>query len=255
MPTYPDIRLAIASLGARSAGASRRPPPDHIHIATEGPIGWLTRRDCLQAQADLHHQLSHPVSRIYLGADRRSGMARPMRAALFSRAFGRGDGADADHRRRPHPARLRPGPAVDARRQPRAVPPAGQARARPAAADLPVGRPGGGGKEPRGAARASTCRARPSSSATGRRAPRSSAATRTRIFSAHKQGEALADIYASADVFVFPSRTDTFGIVLIEAMASGLPVAAFPVARPDRRRRARARACSTRICARPASRR
>ncbi len=47
-----------------------------------------------------------------------------------------------------------------------------------------------------------------------------------------KQGEALADIYASADVFVFPSRTDTFGIVMIEAMASGLPVAAYPVPGP-----------------------
>ena len=47
-----------------------------------------------------------------------------------------------------------------------------------------------------------------------------------------KHGEALADLYASADVFVFPSRTDTFGIVLIEAMASGLPVAAFPVTGP-----------------------
>ena len=45
-------------------------------------------------------------------------------------------------------------------------------------------------------------------------------------------GEALARIYASADVFVFPSRTDTFGIVLLEALASGLPVAAFPVTGP-----------------------
>ena len=45
-------------------------------------------------------------------------------------------------------------------------------------------------------------------------------------------GEGLARVYASADVFVFPSRTDTFGIVLVEAMASGLPVAAYPVAGP-----------------------
>ncbi len=45
-------------------------------------------------------------------------------------------------------------------------------------------------------------------------------------------GEDLARIYASADVFVFPSRTDTFGIVLLEALASGLPVAAYPVQGP-----------------------
>jgi glycosyltransferase involved in cell wall biosynthesis len=52
------------------------------------------------------------------------------------------------------------------------------------------------------------------------------------IFLGTRQGESLAEIYASADVFVFPSRTDTFGIVLLEALASGLPVAAFPVQGP-----------------------
>src|SRR5262249_3065988 len=46
------------------------------------------------------------------------------------------------------------------------------------------------------------------------------------------EGEALASVYASADVFVFPSRTDTFGLVLLEALASGLPIAAFRVAGP-----------------------
>ncbi|MEZ5773887.1 MAG: glycosyltransferase family 1 protein [Hyphomicrobiaceae bacterium] len=45
-------------------------------------------------------------------------------------------------------------------------------------------------------------------------------------------GEPLGRAYASADVFVFPSRTDTFGNVIIEAMASGLPVAAYPVTGP-----------------------
>jgi glycosyltransferase involved in cell wall biosynthesis len=44
--------------------------------------------------------------------------------------------------------------------------------------------------------------------------------------------EALANAYAAADVFVFPSLTDTFGNVLLEALASGLPVAAFPVTGP-----------------------
>jgi glycosyltransferase involved in cell wall biosynthesis len=45
-------------------------------------------------------------------------------------------------------------------------------------------------------------------------------------------GAELASAYASADVFVFPSRTDTFGLVMIEALASGTPVAAFPVQGP-----------------------
>ncbi len=45
-------------------------------------------------------------------------------------------------------------------------------------------------------------------------------------------GAALAAAYASADVFVFPSLADTFGLVLLEALASGLPVAAFPVTGP-----------------------
>jgi glycosyltransferase involved in cell wall biosynthesis len=45
-------------------------------------------------------------------------------------------------------------------------------------------------------------------------------------------GEGLAKVYSSADVFVFPSLTDTFGIVLLEALASGVPVAAFPVTGP-----------------------
>ena len=47
-----------------------------------------------------------------------------------------------------------------------------------------------------------------------------------------KQGIDLARYYAAADVFVFPSRTDTFGIVMLEAMACGVPVAAYPVRGP-----------------------
>lgn len=47
-----------------------------------------------------------------------------------------------------------------------------------------------------------------------------------------KFGEDLAKYYAASDVFVFPSKTDTFGLVLIEALASGIPVAAYPVQGP-----------------------
>ena len=52
------------------------------------------------------------------------------------------------------------------------------------------------------------------------------------VFAGPKTGEDLACHYASADCFVFPSRTDTFGLVLLEALASGTPVAALPVTGP-----------------------
>jgi hypothetical protein len=52
------------------------------------------------------------------------------------------------------------------------------------------------------------------------------------MFTGPREKEDLAEAYASADVFVFPSLTDTFGLVLVEALASGLPVAAFPVGGP-----------------------
>lgn len=52
------------------------------------------------------------------------------------------------------------------------------------------------------------------------------------IFTGKKTGKELGDHYRSADIFVFPSRTDTFGMVLIEALACGVPVAAYPVTGP-----------------------
>jgi glycosyltransferase involved in cell wall biosynthesis len=51
-------------------------------------------------------------------------------------------------------------------------------------------------------------------------------------FLGFKDGEELARLYAGADVFVFSSRTDTFGLAVLEALAMGLPVAAFPVPGP-----------------------
>ena len=52
------------------------------------------------------------------------------------------------------------------------------------------------------------------------------------IFAGEQHGETLARHFAASDVFVFPSRTDTFGLVLLEALASGIPVAAYPVPGP-----------------------
>jgi glycosyltransferase involved in cell wall biosynthesis len=53
------------------------------------------------------------------------------------------------------------------------------------------------------------------------------------VFLGARHGTALAETYAAADVFVFPSRTDTFGLVMLEALACGVPVAAFPVSGPS----------------------
>jgi glycosyltransferase involved in cell wall biosynthesis len=52
------------------------------------------------------------------------------------------------------------------------------------------------------------------------------------IFTGYKFGKELQQLYASSDVFVFPSLTDTFGIVLLEAIASGTPVASYDVTGP-----------------------
>jgi hypothetical protein len=52
------------------------------------------------------------------------------------------------------------------------------------------------------------------------------------VFLGALAGERLAQAYRAADVFVFPSRTDTFGLVIIEALACGLPVASYPVSGP-----------------------
>jgi glycosyltransferase involved in cell wall biosynthesis len=51
-------------------------------------------------------------------------------------------------------------------------------------------------------------------------------------FTGPRYGEALARAYAAADVFVFPSLTDTFGLVILESLACGTPVAAYPVTGP-----------------------
>ena len=52
------------------------------------------------------------------------------------------------------------------------------------------------------------------------------------VFAGYRFGQELARYLSGADVFVFPSRTDTFGLVMLEAMACGTPVAAFPVTGP-----------------------
>jgi glycosyltransferase involved in cell wall biosynthesis len=52
------------------------------------------------------------------------------------------------------------------------------------------------------------------------------------IYAGFKHGERLAEYYANADVFVFPSKSDTFGVVMLESISSGTPIAAYPVTGP-----------------------
>lgn len=52
------------------------------------------------------------------------------------------------------------------------------------------------------------------------------------VFTGYKQGEELAEYFSLADVFVFPSKSDTYGLVQLEALASGTPIAAYPVTGP-----------------------
>jgi glycosyltransferase involved in cell wall biosynthesis len=230
MPTYPDIRLAMASVGA----AGRRIEaiaPDHIHIATEGPIGLAARRYCLssrrpfttsyhtrfpeyiRARAPVPLSLAYSYLRWFHGAAAAVMAPTPtIRDELIRRGFGRVKvwSRGVDHRL----FRRRAATALDLAR-PIFLYVGRLAVEKNLAALLKLDLPGSIAIVGEGPARADLQRLYPAAHFLG---PRS--------------GEALAAVYASADVFVFPSRTDTFGIVLIEALASGLPVAAYPVAGP-----------------------
>ena len=230
MPTYPDIRVAITTPG-RIRRRIEEAAPDHIHIVTEGPIGWLTRRCCLRVKRPFTTSY-HTRFPEYIRA--RTGIPEALTYAGLRRFHA------------PSAAVMAPTPTIVAdltrrgfgnvRLWTRGV---NHALFRPRAnrvLDLPrpiflsVGRvaveknlealldldlPGSTVIVGDGPARPALERRYPHAHFLGAR-----------------YGEALAELYSSADVFVFPSRTDTFGIVLVEAMASGLPVAAFPVAGP-----------------------
>ena len=229
-PTYPDIRLAVAwpwEVARRidAAGA------DHIHIATEGPIGWAARRYCrkrgrlfttsyhtrfpeyVAARVRLPEELTYAaLRRFHAPSAATLAPTASIKNELTRRGFGRvkvwSRGVDhALYRPRPRDALDFPRPiflyvgrvAVEKNLE----------------ALLELKLPGSTVVVGDGPARAALARRHPHAH-----------------FLGVLRGEALARVYASADVFAFPSKTDTFGIVLIEALASGLPVAAFPVAGP-----------------------
>ena len=174
------------------------------------------------------HARMPPAARHHLSLD-----------ALVPRAGERADGRHARHRAAPRGARLHQPRAVVARRGHASSSVRARTRrwtSRGRSSCTPAG-----SRWKRTSRRSwrSTCPAPSGSSATVPRAPSCSAAFPTRVFFGMKTGDELAWYYRQADVFVFPSRTDTFGLVMLEAMACGTPVAAYPVTGPDRRRAAR----------------
>lgn len=230
MPTYPEIRLALARPRA-IAGRIKELAPTHIHIATEGPIGIGTRKVCL-AHGFPYTTSYHTRFPEYVSARAPVPERWIYRAIRRFHNAGRGimvatDSLEADLRQRGFANILRWGRGVDTElfrpRERRVVDAPGPiflyvgrvAVEKNIGAFLALDLPGTKVVVGDGPARAELQRKHPDA-----------------VFLGAKTGEALAEVYASADVFVFPSLTDTFGIVLLEALASGLPIAAYPVTGP-----------------------
>jgi glycosyltransferase involved in cell wall biosynthesis len=229
-PTYPEIRLAWRPYaGVRDHLESFR--PERIHIATEGPLGLAARRWCrrngLRFTTSYHTQFPQyvrarlPIPLAVSFAFLRwfhGGAARTMVATASQRA-------ELEARGFTHLAAWTRG--VDTRLF---SPERALASDDPRPRWIFVGRvaveksiedflrldvPGTKIVVGDGPLRAELERTYPQARFTG-----------------YRFGEELAGLLAAADVFVFPSRTDTFGVVMLEAMACGLPVAAYPVTGP-----------------------
>ena len=231
-PTYPEIRLSVATYG-KVAAAIQASQPTAIHIATEGPLGLLARRWCLKNRM--------PFSTSYHTRFPEYVAARFPVPLRFLHAFVRwfhnaGNGcmvATASLERELSKLGLknllRWSRGIDQtlfRPMERDERPFGLPRPifmtvgrvaveknLPAFLDLDL--PGSKIVVGDGPARADLQNRHPDV-----------------LFTGMKTGEDLARAYAQADVFVFPSRTDTFGNTILEALASGVPVAAYPVTGP-----------------------
>lgn len=239
MPNYPEIRLALTTQ-APVARAIAGFAPDAVHIATEGPLGWLARRWCL-AKGVRFTTSFHTRFPDYVAA--RTGLlvspalaVRPVWAVL-RRFHGRAAhvlvatprlaeelaghgltntmpwtrGVDLDVFK-PDVGRH---PAFDGLAGPVALHVGRVAVEKNIEAFLAVDWPGAKVVVGDG----------PMLAELRARYPKV-------VFLGALHGEALAQAYASADVLAFPSRTDTFGLVIIEALACGTPVAGYPVPGP-----------------------
>jgi glycosyltransferase involved in cell wall biosynthesis len=231
LPTYPEIRLAIFPRRALEK-IFREFAPDAVHIATEGTMGMSARAICLKHgiafTTSFHTRFQDyvqarfpfvPISLLYRWLRWFHSPATAMMVATASlkrelegqgfknlRIWSRG--VDVDKFRRiddaslpyPHPIWVYVG-RVSVEKNIEAF--------------LSLDLPGTKVVIGDGPAKASLAARNPEVK-----------------FLGPLTGEALIRAYSASDVFVFPSRTDTFGLVMLEAMACGLPVAAFPVPGP-----------------------
>ncbi len=230
MPTYPEIRLALGA-GRRLGAMIGALKPDCIHIATEGPLGFAARRWCLKHKvpfttayhtrfpeyvrdrAPVPLALSYAVMRRFHRPSAAVMVATPSierdlsrRGFTNIRRWSRGVDTGLFRPRAkgfldlPRPIALSVGRVAVEKNLEEFL-----------ALDLPGTKLVVGD----GPARAELTKKYPGV-----------------VWAGSKHGEELAQYYAAADVFVFPSRTDTFGLVLLEALACGVPVAAYPVPGP-----------------------
>ena len=229
MPGYRDLRLALPS-PFRVARLIAESKPDNIHIATEGPIGLAVRHYCrrrglpfttsfhtrfpeyVSARLPIPESLVWRVLRWFHGESRAVMAATP---ALASELRMRGFRNVVLWPRGVDTALFHPCETVSDLTKPVFLSVGRLAVEKNLDAFLSLDLPGTKVVVGDGPARPALEKAYPGV-----------------VFLGALHGEQLAQAYASADVFVFPSLTDTFGLVMLEALASGVPVAAFPVAGP-----------------------
>jgi len=231
MPTYPEIRLAVTRT-RRVGEIIDRLAPDHIHISTEGPLGWHARRHCVRRGFSFTTSYHTNFPQYFAARAKFTGdiVARYLRwfhscsngvlvatPSVYAQLQAQGYKRLHQWTRGVDPARFHPGDKswfhdlagplmlyvgrVAVEKNLRAF----------LDLDLEGTKIVVGDGPQLGELRRSYPQVR---------------------FLGRRVGAELAAIYRSADVFVFPSRTDTFGNVMLEALASGLPVAAYPVSGP-----------------------
>ena len=234
-PTYPEIRLALTP-AKRVRQMLDEAVPDAIHIATEGPLGMAARRLCVRRKLPfttsfhtkfpeyIHARLGVPVAWTYAWLRRFHAKAERIMVATPSierELQGWGITNTALWSRGVDTQLFRPRLDQDTP---------------PALRDLP--RPmylyAGRVSVEKNIAAFLDCALDGSKIVVGDGPQLNTLMSRYPevVFTGAKYGEELACHFAAADAFVFPSHTDTFGLVMLEALASGVPVAAYPVPGP-----------------------